>query len=206
MADGDIPHFKVVFLGDSGVGKTALIERWISDTFVSSTRPSICLDHRKKRVILDMYGPIDIYIWDPAGSDSQSELWPIYIKGTSVAIIVASINNRDSIKNVPTWISIVKDGWKEEGLPVMFLAVNKSDLKENEEEVVSEREIHEMFDEMFNNGENIYFVSALSSENVDQLYPAVAKEAIRSFSAKSNEGKDKNVNDNSSNKKKCILL
>lgn len=205
MTDGEIPHFKVVFLGDSGVGKTSLIERWISDTFVSSTKPSICLDHRKKRIILDIYGPIDIYIWDPAGSDNLNDLWPIYIKGTSVAIIVVAINNRDSIKNIQKWIDIVSDNWTEGDFPKLILAVNKVDLKENEgDDVVNIQEIHEMFNEKFNHGDNIYFVSALSGENVDQLYPAAAKEAIKS--GLNNGNNARNESDDIIQRKKCILF
>jgi small GTP-binding protein len=174
--EGQIPHYKVVVLGNSGCGKTAIITRWISGTFSPSSKPTIGSNHERKRVTLDGKGPVDLYVWDTAGQEQFQSLIPLYARSSCLAIIVTSIDNGASFDAIPTWIDAVASSC--EIPPPILLAVNKMDLVE--EAIKTIDEIHTEFDDSF---QGMFFVSALTGEGIASLFNSAAIEAA-GFSAK----------------------
>ncbi|KAH0795141.1 small GTP-binding protein [Histomonas meleagridis] len=196
MADGEIQHFKIVLLGDTETGKTSLVNKWMMGVYSTNEKQTVGCDHLRKRLILDTYGPIDVHIWDTAGQDYQS-LMPIYAKGASFVIIVASITNRDSFASIQRWVNIVKENCKK--LPPMALAVNKTDKTDSF--VFTENEIHASYDGVF---ENIFFVSAHSGDNVDKLFSFAAIESVK-FTGSPCDTQQQEQTEQDSQKRKCII-
>jgi small GTP-binding protein len=185
MEGGQIPHFKVVILGNTGCGKTAIIQRWISNTFTENSKPTIGSNHQRKRVVLDGFGPVDLYVWDTAGQEQFQSLMPLYVRSSSLAICTASIDDVLSFQALPQWIATIRSSCDQP--PPMVLAVNKMDLAENA--VLTQDEIQERYGSNFR---ATFFVSALTGECIDQLFTSAALEAGR-FSAKVPEVKTTEV-------------
>ena len=173
-----IPHYKVVVLGNSGAGKTSIILRWISDQFARESKPTIGSNHQRKRVDLPE-GPVDLFVWDTAGQEQFQALMPLYARSSALAIITASIVDEESFQAIPKWIETVNNSC--DPCPPLLLAVNKIDLTENA--LYTTEEIQEKYGEQFC---GIFFVSALSGENIDNLFSSAALEASK-FGKKNRE-------------------
>ena len=165
-------NLKVVFLGDSGCGKTSIIRRWLSDEFDREARPTVGSNNQRKRVYVDNVGNVDLFVWDTAGQEQFQALMPLYARFAKVAVVTTAINDEHSFEAIPQWINTVKDSC--DAVPPLVLAVNKMDIVESA--VLSVDDIHERFREMFT---AIFFVSALTGENVEQLFRLAAIEAVK---------------------------
>lgn len=166
-----IPHYKVVVLGNSGTGKTSIILRWISSQFTRESKPTIGSNHQRKRVPTPS-GPVDLFVWDTAGQEQFQALMPLYARSSSLAIITCSIIDEQSFEAIPRWIETVKNSC--DPCPPLLLAVNKIDIQENG--FYTAEQIHEKYDEEF---AGVFFVSALSGENIETLFSSAASEALR---------------------------
>jgi small GTP-binding protein len=192
--ESQIPHYKVVVLGNSGCGKTAIITRWISGTFTTISKPTIGSNHERKRVVLDGKGPVDLYVWDTAGQEQFQSLIPLYARSSCLAIIAAAIDDIQSFEAIPTWIDAV--GSSCETPPPILLAVNKMDQIETAAKTVEQ--IHSEFDGRFL---SVFFVSALTGEGISSLFNAAAIEAAN-FSTKYILPKSKQLRATSEQKEK----
>ena len=88
--------FKVVFLGESSVGKTSLINRFHHDSFDSVYRATIGLDFMTKKIQRADQKSVKFQIWDTAGQERFRSLIPSYIHRSSVAVVVYDITNADT--------------------------------------------------------------------------------------------------------------
>ena len=91
-----IGKFKVVFLGESSVGKTSLINRFLHDSFDSVYRATIGLDLMTKKVQRADQKNVKFQIWDTAGQERFRSLIPSYVHKSSVAVIVYDITNTET--------------------------------------------------------------------------------------------------------------
>lgn len=115
--------FKVVFVGDTTVGKTSLIHKFLnldpvnaSTTGATSTRAETKIDG--KTVILN--------VWDTAGQETFRNLVPIYAKGSHAAIIVFDQSNEETYQHVESWYNYIQEQVGTNS--IICLAANKSDL------------------------------------------------------------------------------
>ena len=98
---------KICLIGDSNVGKTSIINRYIKDNF-SETQPSIGACHNKKKVRLNSQEEIEIEIWDTAGQERFRTLTASYYRGAQGIIIVYDVSDRETFENVRTWIQEIE--------------------------------------------------------------------------------------------------
>lgn len=185
--------FKAVILGDSGVGKTALVTRWTTGTFTAQNRPTIGANHQRKRVTIDNE-EVDIFLWDTAGQEQFQALTPLYARSSSAAILTTSIDNPDSFKNMDKWIELLSSSTEE--LPPIILAVNKIDLESentlNRDQIISDND---------NKFAGIFFVSAVTNEGVDNLFMATAQNGFEF--ARAHAQKSEQLVPAEDDKKKC---
>lgn len=135
--------YKLVFLGTQSVGKSALITRYIYDTFDPTYRITLGIDFVSKSVLVPPKptpSPIDgisnphrnphrirLQIWDSAGQERFRSLIPSYIRDCSIAIIVYDVTERNTYLGAFDWL---KDVRSERGEEVMVMLVgNKCDLE-----------------------------------------------------------------------------
>ena len=136
-----VPGCKVVLLGDSGVGKTCIISRYISGTFEANSASTNGASYASKIVKYEKLGKtLSLDIWDTAGQEKYKALTKFFYKDAAVAILVYDITRKESFDDL-------KDYWyaqlQENGGKNLVLGVagNKCDMYEKE--AVPENEARE---------------------------------------------------------------
>jgi len=159
------PGCKIVLLGDSGVGKTCLISRFITGTFDENCTSTNGASYASKIVTYNKLGKtLSLDIWDTAGQEKYKSLTKFFYKDAAIAVLVYDITSENSFKNI-------KDYWYQEiqnnsGLNmVLGIAGNKCDLYENES--VSEEEAREFAKSI---GALYGLTSAKSNTGVEKLF------------------------------------
>ncbi|ELP88336.1 GTP-binding protein ryH1, putative [Entamoeba invadens IP1] len=123
--------YKVVFIGDSSVGKTCIIGRFMSGMFVNEYEATVGTDFSSKLVTDDKTKQtVQLQIWDTAGQEKYHSLIPSYIRESRVAVVVYDISDRDSFNDLDEWISLVKSEEKKDVF--LFLVGNKNDIGKRE--------------------------------------------------------------------------
>lgn len=132
-----LAKYKLVFLGDQGVGKTSIITRFMYDSFDKNYQATIGIDFLSKTMYLEDR-TVRLQLWDTAGQERFRSLIPSYIRDSSVAVVVYDITNRASFLNTSKWIEDVRN---ERGNDVIIILVgNKTDLSEKRQVSVEEGE------------------------------------------------------------------
>ena len=134
---------KVIFLGDSNVGKSSIIERIKINTFNINQRATISLEHHNLILKIDSY-IIRMQIWDTAGQEKFNSITSSYYKSTDVVIFVYSINIRSSFERITQWAKQVDDNSSKDEQQLRFLIGNKCDL--NSDRKVTSKEGKDLAD------------------------------------------------------------
>ncbi|KAL2097434.1 hypothetical protein ACEWY4_006641 [Coilia grayii] len=119
--------FKIVVIGDSGVGKTCLTYRFYAGRFPNKTEATIGVDFRER--ILDIEGEkIKIQLWDTAGQERfRKSMVQQYYRNVHAIILVFDVSNPASFRNLPLWLEECR--WNAQGQEVPCILVgNKCDL------------------------------------------------------------------------------
>ncbi|KAF8367429.1 hypothetical protein PRIPAC_85258 [Pristionchus pacificus] len=123
---------KVVMMGDSCAGKSAILERFISNTFDDASTSTIGMDFFSKQFTTRSGKSIKLQVWDTAGQERFRQLMPSYIREAGVAILVFDLSNERSFANLESWVLFMR---RQRGDKTQLVLVgNKSD---NERQVDS---------------------------------------------------------------------
>ena len=130
--DKDEIEFKIITLGDSGVGKTSIIKRFISGKFDMKTISTIGFGTFSKEITLKNGTKIKLCLIDTAGQENYQALSATYIKNTDGVLFVFAHNNKDSFINIKKWLDNFKENNKDIDFNNMlpaYLVGNKCDLE-----------------------------------------------------------------------------
>ncbi len=181
---------KVVLLGDSGVGKTSLLARYVDGNFFDEYTQTVGANFLIKEI--DLRGSIEkftgdpdiikdiqekgfrLYFWDIGGQQDKLFANEYYFAYSHGAMLVFNLVNRESFESIDFWISKLK----ELGGDVPFILVgNKTDLN-SANSVISKEEIEEKAKEL---GVEYYETSAKLDENVDKAFKAVSIQILNNL-------------------------
>ena len=157
---------KVVLLGDSGVGKTCIISRYISGTFDSNSASTNGASYASKNITYEKLGGKSLLldIWDTAGQEKYKALTKFFYKDAAVAILVYDITLRQSFDNIKDyWYEQIKENGDKN--IVLGIAGNKCDLYE--EEAVPEAEAREFAASV---GAIFSLTSAQNNTGINELF------------------------------------
>lgn len=166
MMHNNSVHHKVVFLGETSVGKSSIVSRYTRDEFFDFQEPTIGAAFQTKNIHLDNCN-VRMEFWDTAGQERYRSLAPMYYRGASVAFIVYDITNPDTLNNAKYWINQIKN--KGERNCIIVLLGNKIDLSERRIERETGINVSEMNNIMFAE------VSAKTGANINDIMIQVAK-------------------------------
>ena len=141
--DKDIILFKVITLGDSGVGKTSIIKKFITNNFEENTMSTIGFLTSVKDMDLKNGTRIRLKLIDTAGQENFQSLAKTYIKNSDAVFFVFAHDNRESFDNINKWLTQFKDYNESINFAKSFPAYligNKCDL----EHEIPEEEIEKM--------------------------------------------------------------
>jgi small GTP-binding protein len=162
---------KVVLLGNSGVGKTSIVYRWISTGTSPRPDPTVGVNHQRKSATVEDRD-VDVYLWDTAGQEQYQALTPLYVHSSSCALIVAAIDDAQSFEAIPKWIDVLQQSCSRP--PPLILLVNKMDLASEAVATITDIELTYKTD-----FHSIFFVSAVTAEGVDAAYNEAVLVAFR---------------------------
>merc|ERR1711894_144166 len=120
-----LAQFKLVLLGESAVGKSSLVLRFVKGQFHEFQESTIGAAFLTQTVVLDDT-TVKFEIWDIAGQERYHSLAPMYYRGAQAAIVVYDITNADTFTRAKTWVRELQKQARPD--IVIALAGNKSDL------------------------------------------------------------------------------
>ena len=157
---------KIVFVGNSAVGKTSIINRYIYGSTNAEHQPTVGIDFFTK-TLKTQEGSVRLQIWDTAGQEKFHSLIPSYIKSSTFAVFVFDITSKNSFDELENWYKMVT----EHATPMMMFVGNKVDLEEQREVSTEEGK---KFAEA-HGGEYIE-TSSITPININELFDLIAKQ------------------------------
>ncbi|KAM3616648.1 uncharacterized protein V6R79_021213 [Siganus canaliculatus] len=160
--------FKLLLIGDSGVGKSCLLLRFADDTYTESYISTIGVDFKIRTI--DMDGKtVKLQIWDTAGQERFRTITSSYYRGAHGIIIVYDVTEQESFNNVKQWLDEI-DRYACENVSRLLVG-NKSDL-------VGKKVVDAATAQDLASSLKISFLetSAKSSDNVERAFLTMASE------------------------------
>jgi small GTP-binding protein len=195
--DSKVPGCKVVLLGDSGVGKTCIISRYISGTFDENSATTNGASYCSKNVNYEKLGKnLLLDIWDTAGQEKYKALTKFFYKDAAVCILVYDITRKETFDNLKNfWYTQLKENSGSN--VVLGVAGNKCDLYESED--VKESEARQFAEEI---GAIFELTSAQNNTGINELFFEVGNKYL---DPNFKPSKDEDNPDNKDDKKKIVL-
>ncbi|CAG9310662.1 unnamed protein product [Blepharisma stoltei] len=163
--------FKLVILGDSGVGKTNLLQRFTKNIFSLATRSSMGFNNDYKT--LDIEGKtVRAEIWDTPGQDRYRAMLNPFYRGAVGALLVYDLTNAETFTNLQKWMKEIKN--YGESIETVLLIGNKSDKEE-------ERNVKQSDAMAFAQKNGIAYIetSALNANNVDKAFEIILTNLVK---------------------------
>jgi len=162
--------FKLVLIGDSGVGKSCLLLRFADDNFTDSYISTIGVDFRFRTVTIDGK-TVKLQIWDTAGQERFRTITSAYYRGADGIIMVYDVTSAESFDHVEEWLSEV-DRYANENTSKLLVG-NKADLIEQKQ--VAEETAQRFAEKL---GIDSIETSAKTATNVEAAFVTMAKQLI----------------------------
>ncbi len=118
---------KILMLGDSGVGKSSIINRWISGTFNPSLVTTLGVDMKKRKLHVDDK-LVEVQVWDTAGQSAFHRITTSYYRGSNAILLVFDVSDKSTLQNVEYWMKNIKEH-AAENVQIALIG-NKVDLRE----------------------------------------------------------------------------
>ena len=170
---------KVVLLGEAHVGKTAIINQYISYSFQVELCATLTTYKSRKDININE-NTLNLELWDISGSESYRTVNKIYMRNIDIALLIYDVTNRRSFEELNYWIQTVK----EESYKEVFFGVigNKNDLYQ-------ERVIEEEEGKKFANNNNALFfeTSAKDLESVENAFFTLCEEYLNKLEKEEKE-------------------
>ena len=169
---GDDLQYKVVVVGDSGVGKTSILNRIANGTFYEMTTSTVgaaflnyTAEHKGSQ--------LSIKLWDTAGQEKFQSLLPLYLRNASIALFVVDCSNSDTIEESGKYLELLHSTLPPDA--VVFFVVNKTDLMEENDITVIEK-LRKWGED---NSMVSFDVSAKEGTGIELLKDKIALECVR---------------------------
>ena len=162
--------FKLLIIGDSGVGKSSLLMQFSDNLFSDTTTTTIGVDF--KSCTVDVEGTkVKLQIWDTAGQERFRTIASMYYRGTHGVIFVYDVTNADTFKSIKKWLHEIDQNCDRVS---RVLVGNKDD--NHEKKVVPLEEAQQFADQI---GIPLYETSAEEGKNVEEVFHAIARLVLK---------------------------
>jgi small GTP-binding protein len=161
-------EYKIVLIGDSGVGKSSLVYFFLHNKQIIGTVPTIGAAFSIKNVTIGSKN-VKFNIWDSAGQERYRSLVKLYYHNTTGCLCVFDISNHKTFENIDFWINDYKRNTSQDS--IIVLVANKSELDQSLWQV-SENEINELVRKY---GCDCILTSCVTGQNVNEVFFKLAE-------------------------------
>ncbi|XP_043691139.1 ras-related protein Rab2BV-like [Telopea speciosissima] len=168
--------FKIVLIGDSGVGKSNILSRFTRNEFCLDSKSTIGVEFATKTLQVDGK-TVKAQIWDTAGQERYRAITSAYYRGAVGALLVYDITKRQTFDNVQRWLRELRD--HADSNIVIMMAGNKSDLTHLR--AVPERDAQGLAEK---EGLSFLETSALEAYNIENAFHTILTEIYHIISKK----------------------
>lgn len=163
---------KLVMVGDSGVGKSCLLDKFLDDSSTNNFISTIGVDIRSREMYVNNKR-VKIQVWDTGGQQRYRPVLASCYRGALGVIIVFDVTNMISFKNIKQWLVEVEEFSTDSTIPRMLVG-NKADLSDR-------REVGANVAEEFARQHNITYIetSVIGKENIKEAFLELVKSGIR---------------------------
>jgi len=162
--------FKLLLIGDSGVGKSCLLLRFADDTYTDSYISTIGVDFKIRTIELDGK-TIKLQIWDTAGQERFRTITSSYYRGAHGIIVVYDVTDAESFSNVKQWLAEI-DRYASDSVNKLLVG-NKADIPKKAVDTATAEEFAKQLDIPF------IETSAKNATNVEKAFITMASEIKR---------------------------
>jgi len=159
---------KLLIVGDSGVGKTSLVNRFVNDNFEDTTEVTSETNYSVKQLELNSDNAASLQLWDFGGPLRLKHILNNYVMGARGALLLIDMTKNLKIINILEWVNMVR--MHDISLPIILVGT-KCDLKDliivNKEQIQHVREVFNMYDYIE--------TSAKDSINIFKVFYSIAK-------------------------------
>ena len=131
IIDDLLPCYKILIIGDPGIGKTSLIHRYITNEFLENTKSTMALDYQTKEVNITPNDKIILKLWDTAGSEKYNSIAKNYFTNCDGIILCFDVTNIKTFNNLNNWINYINNY-------VEILENKENEEEEEEDEIENE--------------------------------------------------------------------
>ena len=200
---------KVILIGDSGVGKTNIMSKFLKNQFLEDSKATVGVEFGSKLFIQQGH-KIKAQIWDTAGQEKYKAITSAYYKGSKGALVIYDITQKETFANIEKWVNDLKS--KGDPKITIILIGNKSDLEDKRQ--ISKEQGEEKAKSF---GCAFLETSAFSGDNIEKAFEMMVKEIYDKFTSdiggddeeeldSNQKGEDlklEKVNSDNNEKKKC---
>ena len=196
--DDKVFDAKVITLGDSGVGKTNLIFRFIDDNFILNHFSTYGIDTKFKNVKLENGYEIKFKIYDTAGQERFKSISNNYIKKAHGILLMYDITDQNSFNNIKNWMETINENAGSK-MPIVLIG-NKCDL--NDERKISKKIGKNLADEF---GIHFFETSSKDNINIEKAFYDVAEQIIEKNKGKKVFNNNLELDKKRNKKSECCL-
>ncbi len=167
--------FKVVVTGETWVGKTCLVHRYVNARFISDTKKTIGVDFALKSVVAHRETgktEITLQLWDFAGEERFKQVLPLYVTGTQGVLFCFEATRPETLEQMPSWIDIFHSSGQK---PIIVLCATKCDLEKN-----INMDLVKKMQKKYSI-EHYIETSALTGVNVEKLFSCITNEMLEAI-------------------------
>ena len=194
-------EFKIITLGDSGVGKSSIIKRYVYNSFLDHTVTTIGISYSFKDVTLKDGTKISLKLIDTAGQEKYKSLSKSYYKHANCALFIFSLNELNTFNNIEEWIKLYEENKEGTYFVCRYLIGNKSDLEiKVEQDKIDELRNKNKFD-------GYSSTSAKDNINIDKIFEDMSQILYDDYKKKGKiEQKNILLEKQDKKKKGCCLV
>ena len=172
-------EYKIITLGDSSVGKTSIINRFINDTFDEELTPTLGIKHTFKTLEINNT-KVKLSVIDTNGQEKYRSLSVSYFRHADVVLFIFNLNEPLSFNNIQEWINVFNDNNNKKKVILKYLIGSKSDLEQRVEQ--------NLIDEFANNNNMLYMATSAKTNNqITELFQKIGEDILKEEEKKTND-------------------
>ena len=163
--------FKILTIGESGVGKTSILRRFVENKFLKTHLATIGIDFKTKNLNINNQD-IKLKIWDTAGQERFRNITTQYYKGADGIVLVYDVTDEASYEKIRDWMEQILSNTQKEEIGLVLLG-NKCDMEPRN---VTEEQGNKMAGEL---GINYFETSALSGQGINDAFEQLTRDIMK---------------------------